>query len=86
MLNANVDKRAEIHDIADSSFQLHARLQVFHGEDVLPKKRCCHVLTKIATGILQAANDVMHCLNANAIIDKWRNINTSNLGNYFMIT
>ena len=84
MLNANVHKRAEIHDIADSSFQLHARLQVFHGKDILPKKRCCHVVTKIATGILQTANDVIHCLNA--IIDKWRTINTSNLGNRLMIT
>ena len=58
LVHADVDERAEVGDVGDDAFELHARLQVVELLDAVLERRGLEFGTRIAARLFQLRNDV----------------------------
>ncbi len=61
ILEADVDERAEIDDVEDRPFQLHAGAEVLDLQDALLEDGLGKVITWVALGACQGFDDVAKC-------------------------
>ena len=59
LMNANIDKRTKINDVAHGSFQNHPRRQVFDLKHIAAQNRLWHVLSRVSRRLLQLLDDVL---------------------------
>ena len=59
LVQSDVNKGAEVNDVADFSCHFHAGLEVFKSDDALLHDRSRIVRARVAVGLLQFVNDVV---------------------------
>ena len=59
LVQADIDESAEINDVANDTFQLIARMQIFQREDVMPQHWSVKLFTVIAQWLGNRFNHVL---------------------------
>ena len=62
LMNADIHKCAKVDDVADGSFQNHARFQVLHCQNIRTKHRFGHIASRIPSRLLQLGSNINQCL------------------------
>ncbi len=70
LMNADIDKRAEVSDVSDRPFQNHPRQQVVHGFDAIGELRGFKFRTRVAARFFQLFDDIAHGRHAEFIVGK----------------
>ena len=70
LMNADINKRAEVGDVGDCPFQNHSRQQIVHGFYAIGKLRGFKFRTRIAARLFQLFDDVGDGRHPEAFVGK----------------
>ena len=59
LMNADIDEKAEIYNISDSSGQHHAGLEILYLQHVRPQKHGRQLVARVAAGLHKFGSDVV---------------------------
>ena len=81
LVNTDINESAEVNNISDRSFQLHAGLEILHIHNICTEHRRWKLITRIAAGAHKLLSDILHCRDTYA--DFFGNLFFAESGNLF---
>ena len=68
LVNADIDKNAEIYNVAHATHKLHAGLEILYFENVLPEQHGRQLVTRIAPRLHKLCHDIVERRHADAAV------------------
>ena len=59
LMDADIHESPEVHNIADSSFQHHARCQILHIQHITSQYRTGHLISRVTGWFFQFLYDIL---------------------------